>query len=283
VDVARIEGSGARGRILQEDVKRHVKNIMSTSSSKGKRTEVGQPIPDFTQWGEVKRERITGVRKAIGENTARSWSTVPHVTQFDRADITEVEAFTSEYSEAAEAKLTLTVVLLKVLAAALNKFPEFNASIDLDAGEIIYKHYFHLGVAVDTERGLLVPVIRDVNKKSLSRLAVELAEKVEGARKRRLGRESLEGGTFTLSNQGVIGGTNFTPIVFWPQSAVLGVSRARVEPVWEEDEGFEPRRILPLALSYDHRIIDGADAARFLRFVVKALEQPLLLHLEDGS
>jgi pyruvate dehydrogenase E2 component (dihydrolipoamide acetyltransferase) len=286
VDVDRVEGTGPRGRILKEDVKRHVKAILSGSPPGGGSGGDAAParrLPDFSQWGDVERGKITGVRKTIADHTAWAWSTVPHVTQFDRADVTALDAFLEEHGETADAKITLTVVLLKVLAAALERHPIFNASIDPEAGEIIYKRHYHLGVAVDTERGLLVPVIRDVDRKSLAGLAAELAEKVEGARKRRLGREALEGGTFTLSNQGVIGGTNFTPIVFWPQTAVLGVSRARVEPVWDDEEGFEPRRVLPLALSYDHRIIDGADAARFLRFTAKTLEQPLLMHLEEGS
>jgi len=214
-----------------------------------------------------------------------AWEEVPHVTQYDKADITEMERFRKEYAKTAEkagGKLTVTAILLKVTAAALGVFGQFNASLDMEKQEIIYKHYIHIGVAVDTGRGLLVPVIRDVNRKNIVQLTKELADAAEKARNRKIKPDEMKGGTFTLSNLGGIGGTGFAPVVFWPQAAILGVSRARTEAVYR-DGRFEPRLILPLSLSYDHRLIDGADGTRFLHWITEALEKPLLIFLEGGQ
>jgi pyruvate dehydrogenase E2 component (dihydrolipoamide acetyltransferase) len=213
---------------------------------------------------------------------SQAWTYIPHVTNFDSVDITELEKLRKLYAKKAEAaggKLTVTAIIIKVLASALQRFPKFNASIDVANNEIIFKKYYNIGIAVDTERGLVVPSIRDVEKKNIIELAVELNEIAVKARDRKLTLEEMQGSTFTITNLGGIGGTNFTPIVNLPEVAILGVSRGRMEPVYR-DGNFEPRLMMPLALSYDHRLVDGADAARFLRWVAEALEQPFLLALE---
>jgi pyruvate dehydrogenase E2 component (dihydrolipoamide acetyltransferase) len=239
-------------------------------------------LPDFSRFGEVEREPMSKIRRVTARNMAAAWNTVPHVTQNDVADVTELEAARKRYGKKAEAaggKLTMTAILLKVCASALRAFPDFNASIDAAADEIVYKKYVNIGVAVDTDRGLLVPVIRDVDKKNIIALAVELNDVAEKARSKKVTPDMLEGGNFTVSNLGGIGGTSFSPIVYHPEVAILGVSRATKRPVWR-DEGFVPRLMLPLSLSYDHRLIDGAAAARFARWVAEALENPILLALE---
>ena len=206
------------------------------------------------------------------------------VTQFDKADTGEFEALRKRYkarAEAAGTKLTPTAVLLKMVVGALKKYPKFNASLDLENNEVVYKEYVNIGVAVDTERGLLVPVIRDVDKKGILQLAKELGEIAEKARARKLGPEDMQGGNFSVSNLGGIGGTGFTPIVNPPDVAILGVARGSVEPVWDAEAGeFRPRTMMPLSLSYDHRLIDGADAARFLRLVCETIEDPFLMSVE---
>jgi pyruvate dehydrogenase E2 component (dihydrolipoamide acetyltransferase) len=204
------------------------------------------------------------------------------VTHYDQADITELEELRKRYAKKAEVaggKLTVTAIVLKVVASALKVFPKLNASLDMANQEIVFKKYYHIGMAVDTEHGLLVPVIRDVDQKNIIQLSVELTEISEKARSRKVTLQDLEGGTFTVTNLGGIGGTNFSPIINPPEVAILGVSRASVQPVFKDD-GFEPRLIMPLSLSYDHRLIDGADAARFMRWVAQAIEQPFLLSLE---
>jgi pyruvate dehydrogenase E2 component (dihydrolipoamide acetyltransferase) len=213
---------------------------------------------------------------------ARAWIEIPTVTHHDEADITKLERLRKKYAprvKEAGGHLTWTAILLNVLAGALKRFPQFNASVDMAQHRIIYKKYVHIGIAVDTERGLLVPVIRDVDAKNVVELATALAEISEAARGRNIKPEMMQGATFTITNLGGIGGVAFSPIVNPPQVAILGVSRGSTRPVWHDD-AFEPRQILPLALSYDHRVIDGADAARFLRWVCEALEEPFLLDLE---
>ncbi|MBD3219457.1 MAG: biotin/lipoyl-binding protein, partial [candidate division Zixibacteria bacterium] len=284
-DVNSIPGSGPGGRISLEDVKRYVKHIIEGGrTSMPEAAEGFKEMPDFSKWGSISRRPLSKVRSIIAGGTAQSWSLIPHVTQFDKADITDLEKFRKKYSKIAEkegGKLTVTALLLKVIAAALKKYPRFNASIDPQKGEVIYKEFYNIGMAVDTDRGLLVPVIRDVDKKSTLDLSVELLELADRTRDKKVTPDEMEGGTFTISNQGGIGGTDFTPIVFWPQVAILGVSRASKQPVYDEDEKtFKPRTVLPLSLSYDHRIIDGADAARFLRWVTEALEHPFLIDFE---
>ena len=238
-------------------------------------------MPDFAKWGEVQREPWSNIRRVTSEHLSYSWNTVPHVTQFDKADVTALEELRKKYKDQvvkAGGNLTVTAMLVKVLATALQKFPQFNASIDPDRGEIVYKKYVNVGVAVDTDRGLLVPVIKDAAHKNITQIAVELQQLAEKARDKKLTVEEMSGGSMSLSNLGGIGGTYFTPIVNWPEVAILGVSRGGTEPVWKDGQ-FVPRQMLPLSLSYDHRLIDGADAIRFLRWVVEAIEQPFLLSL----
>jgi pyruvate dehydrogenase E2 component (dihydrolipoamide acetyltransferase) len=241
-----------------------------------------EPLPDFTRWGEVERQDMTSIRRRTAERMAHAWATIPHVTQFDKADVSELEKMRKQFGkrvEAAGGKLTVTAILVKIIAHALQKFPQFNASVDMANGQLVYKKYYHIGIAVDTDRGLLVPVIRDADKKNITEIAVELTELGEKARARKATLDDMQGGTFTITNLGGIGGTNFTPIVNSPEVAILGVARTHVEPVYIDGQ-FQPRSMLPLALSYDHRIIDGADAARFARWVAEAIEQPFLLFME---
>ncbi len=255
----------------------------ATASTETQRPpETAVPLPDFSKWGEIERAAMEGIRRATAKHMATAWGTIPHVTNFDKADITELEKLRKQHTpkvEAAGGKLTITAILLKIAAGALKQFPQFCASVDMERAEIIYKRYYHIGVAVDTPQGLLVPVIRNVDQKNITELATELNQAVEKARNRKLGLEEMQGGTFTITNLGSIGGTNFAPIINSPEVAILGVSRSRIEPVFIEDQ-FQPRLMLPLALSYDHRLIDGADAARFLHRLVDVLENPFLLALE---
>jgi pyruvate dehydrogenase E2 component (dihydrolipoamide acetyltransferase) len=225
---------------------------------------------------------MSHVRRITLESMSQAWRTIPHVTQFDRADITELETVREKFGKAAEkagAKLTITSMLLKVTGAALRRFPQFNASVDERNSQIIIKKYINIGIAVDTDRGLLVPVIRDVDKKSIVQLAIDLQDISDRSRNKRIQPDEFDGGSFTVSNQGSIGGTDFTPIVYWPQVAILGVSRGFVEPRYVDGE-LKPRVILPLSLSYDHRAVDGADAARFITWVKNVLEHPILIHFD---
>lgn len=284
LDVDEVPGSGPGGRITLEDIKAHARRVMKRrrEAPPGAPAAEAPPLPDFTRWGEVRRERLSNIRRATARAMARSWALAPRVTQHDRADITELEAARRRFAprvEKAGGKLTLTAMLVKVVASALKVFPRFNASLDLEADEIIYKEYRHIGVAVDTPQGLLVPVIRDADRKNLLGLAVELGELVRKARSRKLQPEEMQGASFTITNLGGIGGTSFTPIVNWPEVAILGVARARIEPIYR-DGTFQPRTVLPLCLSYDHRLLDGADGARFVRWIAEALENPFQLLLE---
>ncbi len=283
IDINTVTGSGPRGRISIEDVKKHARQFRSQKESPAGLPGVTVPsLPDFSKWGRIERKPMTGIRLKTAQNMIVSWLSVARVTQYDKADITELEEDRKKFGskvEVAGGKLTVTAILLKVLASALKTFPQFNASIDMAKNEIIYKKYYHVGVAVDTDRGLLVPVIRDVDKKNILRLSVDLGEAAEKARNKKLSLEEMQGGTFTITNLGGIGGTAFSPIVYYPQVAILGISRSSTEPVYTDGK-FEPRLMLPLSLSYDHRIIDGADAARFLRWVADALKDPFLIALE---
>ncbi|MCC6697059.1 MAG: 2-oxo acid dehydrogenase subunit E2 [Candidatus Hydrogenedentes bacterium] len=283
VDISEVPGSGPQGRISLDDVKAYSRRVNTdVRGASAGMVAVSVPLPDFGRWGETERIAMNSVRRRTAENMSGSWTTVPHVTQFDKVDITELERMRKQYGkrvEAAGGKLTATAIIVKVLAAALKKFPQFNASIDMANNEIIYKRFYNIGVAVDTDRGLLVPVIHNVDQKNITEIAVELNGLAERARERKSKLEEMQGGTFTVSNLGGIGGTAFTPIVNPPEVAILGISRASVEPKFV-DGAFVPRTMLPLALSYDHRVIDGADGARFLRWVIEMLEQPFLLFLE---
>jgi pyruvate dehydrogenase E2 component (dihydrolipoamide acetyltransferase) len=290
VDIYEVKGSGPGGRISDDDVKGHAKALLSAAATAVQVPRAGHfaapQLPDFTRWGKVERVSMRGVRRKTAEHLAEAWNTIPHVTQQDRADITELEQLRARFAPKAEeagGKMTVTAIALKVCAAALKVFPQFNASIDIEKEEIVYKQYIHIGVAADTDRGLLVPVIRDVDKKNIVELAVELSQLSKKARDKKITPEEMQGGTFTITNLGGIGGVGFTPIVNLPEVAILGLSRSRMEPEWIEgkDGGkFEPRLILPLSLSYDHRLIDGADAARFLRWIAEAFEQPFLLSVQ---
>ncbi|HXZ81487.1 MAG TPA: dihydrolipoyllysine-residue acetyltransferase [Terriglobales bacterium] len=283
VDITEVKGSGPGGRITQEDVKDHSRKRAIEVTARGAMgaSVIHVQLPDFTRWGQIERKAMTGVRRKTAEHMQQAW-TIPHVTNHDRADITNLEALRKQFSkqvELAGGKLTMTAIAVKIVASALKSFPQFGASLDLAKQEVVYKDYVHVGVAVDTERGLLVPVIRDADKKNIIQIAVELSQLAERARARKLALEEMEGSVFTITNLGGIGGTSFTPIINSPEVAILGMSRSSWEPVYV-DEKFEPRLLLPLSLSYDHRIIDGADAARFLRWLCDAFQQPFLLSLQ---
>jgi pyruvate dehydrogenase E2 component (dihydrolipoamide acetyltransferase) len=283
VDINDVKGTGPNGRISVEDVKEHVKRLVTSGAGRGG-AAAGVPLPDFTRWGSVERQPMRAVRRKTAEHLSAAWATVPHVTQCDLADITGLEELRKKYAkpvEAAGGNLTVTAIAVKVVAAALRRFPQFNASVDMAADEIVLKKYVNIGIAVDTDRGLLVPVIRDADRKNIVQLSVEIAQLSEKARNRKIALEEMQGGCFSISNLGGIGGTYFTPIVNAPEVAILGISRARMEPVYDKATGgFVPRFMLPLSLSYDHRVIDGADGIRFLRWVAEALEQPFLLALQ---
>jgi pyruvate dehydrogenase E2 component (dihydrolipoamide acetyltransferase) len=278
VAIEKVEGTGPYDRITAEDVKAYAKSIVQKSGDEAAAVSDEYELPDQSKFGPVERKPLDSIRQRIAKNMVASWQTIPHVFHFDKADVTGLEAFRKKYENEAEkqgTKLTVTAILLKILAKALETFPSFNASLDMKNGEIVYKKYYHIGVAVDTDRGLLVPVIRDVDKKSILTLSKELGEMAEKARNKKIKPDDLQGGNIALSNLGGIGGTNFTPIVYRPNVAILGVSRTVTEPVYMDGE-FKPRMILPLSLSYDHRLIDGAEAARFMRWLCEALENPLL-------
>ena len=279
VDIAQVQGTGPGGRISIDDVKAHSKKL---HTARGAISTTAAPLPDFSQWGAVERQPMTKVREITAERLAQAWATIPQVTQFDKADITSLEKWRTEYGKKAEAaggKLTPTAILIKVLGIALKVFPQFNASIDIAQREVVYKSYFHIGIAVDTLHGLLVPVVRDVDQKNIIELAVELSELAEKTRDRKIGPADMQGGSMTISNVGTMGGTAFTPIVNPPEVAILGVARSQVEPTYIDGQ-LQPRTFLPLSLSYDHRLIDGADGARFLRWICTALEDPFIALLE---
>ena len=280
VDVRQVHGTGPGGRISAEDVTLFAKSIITAMP--GRPGMAPLPLPDFSRWGTVERQKMSNIRRSTAERLTQAWNSIPHVTQHDEADVTNLEQLRKQFgakAEAAGGKLTVTAVALKVVASALRVFPQFAASVDPVANEIVYKKYCHVGVAVDTDRGLLVPVVRDVDRKNILQLSSELSKLAVKARDKKLALEEMEGGVFTITNLGGIGGTAFTPIVNLPEVAILGMSRATIKPSYRDGK-LEPRLMLPLSLSYDHRLIDGADAARFLRWVAEALEQPFLLPLQ---
>ncbi len=287
VDLRLVPGSGRHGRIDQDDVRDYVKNQLSGVEQASKR---GCPVcapelPDFTQWGEITIEPLSKVRQTIAQHLAVGWLQVPQVTQFTRADITALDAARLRLKpEAArrEIKLSLTPFILRALAAVLAEFPRFNASIDTARNELVLKRHLHIGIATDTPRGLLVPVLRDVARKGIWQLAAELDELAQRARGGKVDLAELRGATFSISNQGSIGGEHFTPLVNHPEAAILGLGRAAWEPryVTGPDAPPEPRLLLPLALSYDHRICDGADAARFITRIEQLLGDPVLLLMD---
>jgi len=292
VDINQVRGSGPGGRISSEDVSAFAKSIITGAGSQGGPVQTGpssigpaagaRALPDFSRYGEVERTPMSKIRAITAQSMSYAWNTVPHVTQHDEADITALEEARKKYAPRVEkggGKLTMAAIVTKVCASALHRFPDFNASIDMQHGEIVHKKYCNIGIAVDTDRGLLVPVVKGVDGKNLTEIAADITLLAEKARTKKIMPDDLEGGCFTISNLGGIGGVGFTPIVYAPEVAILGVSRASMKPVYINNT-FEPRLILPLSLSYDHRLIDGAAAARFLRWVCEALENPILLAIE---
>ncbi len=280
IDLTRIRGSERGGRIVIADLRKYIAHLQAIARQQAPPPAVqaqAKPAPvsiDFSRWGKVEKKKLSQLRKAISAKMVESWTTVPHVTQFDNADITDLLALRNKHHKAYEKKnahLTLTPFILKAVVETLKKHPMFNASIDEASGEIVYKHYYHIGIAVDTEQGLIVPVIRDVDKKSLLELSIELYELAERTRQRKVSLEEMQGGTFTISNQGGIGGAYFTPIINAPEVAILGIGRGSLQPV-VMGKKIVQRMIVPLGLSYDHRLIDGANAARFITDFVQALQ-----------
>lgn len=290
VDIYQVQGTGSGGRISEKDVRSFVRTTMlqvsggqSVSSGEFRGLHAQRPLPDFSKWGRVERKPLSRIRQVTADAMGYAWSTIPMVTQYDRASVDALESFRQQHNAAhPDQKLTMTAILLKICALALRRFPQFNSSLDLAANELVHKDYVHIGVAVDTPGGLLVPVVRDADNKGIVTLAAELNALAEETRARKIKPEQMEGGTFTISNLGGGGGTAFTPIVYAPQVAILGVSRTETVPHWNGKE-FVPRQMMPLGLTYDHRVIDGADGARFLHFICAAIEQPLHLMMDDEA
>lgn len=278
VNISEVPGSGPGGRISKDDIKAYAKQLLS-GAPRASGGVTAQPLPDFSKWGLVERKPMNNIRRKTADHLSHAWQTIPHVTQFDKADIANLEKLRKQFSRP-DRKLTVTPFIMKVMASALKLFPQFNASVDVTTSEIIYKKYCNIGVAVDTENGLLVPVVRDVEKKSILQLADELNTIAQRARDRKLTLDEMRGGSITITNLGGIGGISFTPIVNWPEVAILGISRAKTELNFDRATQGIPTLMLPLSLSYDHRLIDGADGARFLKWITDAIEQPFLMELE---
>lgn len=282
VDVAQVKGSGEKNRVTKDDVQNFVKAAVAAprGAAGGSGMQVlAMPVVDFAKFGAIETKPLSRIKKISGANLHRNWVTIPHVTQFDEADISEMEAFRkdlgAEYAKQ-NIKITPLAFMLKAAVAALQKYPEFNASLDASGENLVYKQYFHIGVAVDTPDGLMVPVLRDVDKKGIVQLAKELGEISARAREKKITAADMQGGCFSISSLGGIGGTAFTPIINAPEVAILGVSKSSMKPVYKNGE-FVPRLMLPLSLSYDHRVIDGASAARFTAYLAKVLSDIRLL------
>ncbi|MDA0747982.1 MAG: 2-oxo acid dehydrogenase subunit E2 [bacterium] len=276
VDLSQVTGTGAGGRITREDVKAFTQNVLSGAPASSGLAIPAPALPDFSRWGEVERQPLRQIRKKIAENLSIAWNQIPHVTQFDQADVSDLEAFRQRHKATTETrggKLTPTVLILKAVITALKAFPQFNSSLDTAAGELVLKNYYNIGIAVDSDRGLLVPVIRNVDRKDIFELAAELSELADRTRQGKASLEELQGGTFTVTNLGSISGTAFTPIVNFPEVSILGIAQSRQEAVVRNGR-IEPRLIMPICLSYDHRVIDGADGARFTKHLVTSLENP---------
>jgi pyruvate dehydrogenase E2 component (dihydrolipoamide acetyltransferase) len=270
VDLGKVKGSGPKERVLKEDIQGFVKEALARPAAPaGGGIGLGlppMPVIDFAKFGPIESKALSRIKKISGANLHRNWVSIPHITQQDEVDITELEAFRKEMSEAAQkqgVRLTLLAFLIKASVAALRQFPQFNSSLSPEGDSLILKQYYHIGVAVDTPNGLVVPVIRDADKKGAMQIARELGEVSARARDGKMSPSDMQGGTFSISSLGGIGGTHFTPIINAPEVAILGASRAMTKPVWR-DGAFVPRLILPLSLSYDHRVIDGAEGARFI-------------------
>ncbi len=279
VDIHQVVGTGPGGRVTDDDVKLFAR--LRPTPAAGPAAPVVE-LPDFTRWGPVTRERLSNVRRATAAHMALCWSTIPHVTVFDKADITELEDLRQRMqpkAKAVGAKLTVTAMMVKLVASALKVHPNLNASLDTAHNEVVRKGFYHIGVAADTPRGLVVPVIRDADQKNMIQIAGEIGELAASARAGKIAPDAMSGGTFTVTNLGGLGIGHFTPIVNHPEVGILGLGRAVTEPVWIEG-AWQPRLLLPLSLSFDHRLVDGADGARFLRWIVEAIAEPLLLVLE---
>jgi pyruvate dehydrogenase E2 component (dihydrolipoamide acetyltransferase) len=293
VDIRMVEGSGPSGRISEEDVKRHARTRATrpaappSDAAERARPAAGPapeapPLPDFSQWGPVEREPLSRLRRTVARNMATSWEQIPHVTLHHWADVTAIEEMRQQYKDRARAaggNLTLSVVMIKIAAAALRAHPKFNSSLDLASSELVLKRYYNVGVAVDTDRGLVVPVIRDVDEKNIIEISIELNRIAERARTNELTLEEMRGATFTVTNLGSLGTGHFSPIINYPEVAVLGLGRAERVPVWEEGQ-WKPRLRLPMSITFDHRVIDGADGARFMQWIADAVQKPLMLALE---
>ncbi|MDX9748171.1 MAG: 2-oxo acid dehydrogenase subunit E2 [Paludibacter sp.] len=282
VNVNDVKGTGPGGRISLDDVKAYSKYL---HENRVQQTVVvsgavhHEPLPDFSKYGAIESQAMSNIRLKTAQHLSNAWQTIPHVTQFDKADITELEKFRKSYAKQAEkqgAKLTVTAMLVKIVTLALKRFPQFNSSVDMANQAIIYKKYYNVGIAVDTDFGLIVPVIKNTDQMNVIEISKEMNALAEKARNKKVSVADLQGGCFTITNLGGIGGTAFTPIVNAPEVAILGVSRGAIEPVWIDGK-FEPRMMLPFSLSYDHRVIDGADGIRFLRWIIDAIENPYQL------
>jgi pyruvate dehydrogenase E2 component (dihydrolipoamide acetyltransferase) len=282
IELTRVKGSESGGRIVLEDLRAYIQGLQRRTfeEPKERAAAILKPVPaqsesiDFAKWGPIRRERMSPLRQTVSRRMSESWTAIPKINQFDDVDITDLLALRKKYATAYEKKgqrLTLTSFLLKIVAGALQKYPRANASLDEATNEIVYKDYFHIGVAVDTEGGLIVPVLRNVDKKNLFELSQDLHELTEKTRQRKVSLEELQGGTFTISNQGTIGGSHFTPIIYAPQVAILGVGQGQAKPVVVEGK-IAVRTLLPVCLAYDHRVLDGADAVRFLKEIIAGLE-----------
>jgi pyruvate dehydrogenase E2 component (dihydrolipoamide acetyltransferase) len=293
VDLRQVTASGPQGLVTAEDVRAAAEKAAPAEAERvqveGPAVEKPAtraaidvpPLPDFSKWGRIERIPLRSIRKATARQMSLAWSQIPHVASQDVVEITRLEEFRQKHKEEIEAaggKLTLTVFALKAVATALKTYPNFNASLDLAAGEIIMKDYFHIGVAVNTDDGLIVPIIRNVERKSIKELSIELADLVQRTRERKVSREELRGGSFTITNAGAMGGGHFSPIINYPEVAILGMGQARMQPVVisSEEKGHEivPRLMMPLVLCIDHRVLDGADAIRFLQVITDALQDP---------
>jgi len=276
VDLSKVNGTGRNSRIIREDIQSFVKQVMQNGGNSGGSSALGvEPMPDidFSKWGEIESKPLSKINKLTGKFLHRNWVNIPHVTQFDEADITSLEAFRKQSNKEYEkegVKFTLLSFIMKAVAAGLKKYPRFNSSLDASGENIIMKNYFHIGIAVDTPDGLVVPVVRDVDKKSIVDISIELREISIKAREKKLMPSDMQGGCMSISSLGGIGGTKFTPIVNAPEVAILGVSKADMKPVWNGSE-FEPKLMCPLSLSYDHRVVDGAEGARFVTYIGQLL------------
>ena len=278
VDLTKVNGTGRNSRIVKEDVQAFVKQVMESGGRSAGGAALGvEPMPkiDFSQWGEIETKPLSKINKLTGKFLHRNWVTIPHVTQFDEADITSLEAFRKQSNKEYEkegVKFTLLSFIMKAVAAGLKKYPRFNSSLDATGENLIMKNYFHIGIAVDTPDGLVVPVVRDVDKKSIVDISIELREISIKAREKKLKPSDMQGGCMSISSLGGIGGTKFTPIVNAPEVAILGVSKAEVKPIWNSSGSeFEPKLMCPLSLSYDHRVVDGAEGARFVTYIGQLL------------